>query len=98
MNEYLLTEIAVQHLPKIRWFKNNWMDFVVETNSKGDLTQFSISYHHAEENNLNIEWDGSELFGSREMYEKALHLLKDYGSNVPPEIIDFVKLRLLVFL
>lgn len=93
----LLTEIPVQHLPTIRWFKNNWMDFVVETNSNGHPTQFSITYHDSE-NNLHIEWDGSELFATTEANEIALELLKKFGSNLPAEIIDFVQLRLTAFL
>ena len=98
----LLTEVTVQHLPTIRWFKNNWMDLVFETNSKGECTEFSISYREIEDN-FNIEWNGNQLFFSQNeanleqpdnTLKEALFLIKNFGEKVPQEFMEFVTNRL----
>lgn len=98
----LLVEAPVQHLPTIRWFKNNWMDVVFETNSKGECVEFSISYREADDD-FNIEWNGSQFFFSENnnnleqthnKAKEALFLLKNYGSEIPEELMDFLLTRL----
>ena len=100
--EDLLTEVSVQNLPTIRWFKNDWMDFVLESNDKGDFTQFSIAYKE-KERLLNIEWTGQQLHFcdndvnqsmSAEAAKETLLLLNNFGTQIPQEIIEFVTIRL----
>lgn len=100
--EDLLTEVSVQNLPTIRWFKNDWMDVVLESNDKGDLTHFSIAYKE-EERLRNIEWTGQQLhFSDNEINQsmsadaakETLHLLKNFGTQIPREILEFVTIRL----
>jgi hypothetical protein len=100
--EDLLTEVSVQNLPTIRWFKNDWMDFVLESNDKGDFTQFSIAYHE-QDRLLNIEWTGQQLhFSDNEVNQsmsadaakETLLLLNNFGTQIPQEIIEFVTIRL----
>ena len=93
-----LTEVSVQHLPTIRWFKNNWMDLVFETNPKGECIEFSITYREVDDN-FNIEWNGNQFFfmqneGTLEQADntlkETLYLLKNYGQHVPSEFMEFL--------
>jgi len=98
----LLLEIPVQHLPTIRWFKNNWMDLVFEINAKGDCVEFSISYSEMEDH-FNIEWHGSQVFFSQndntleqteKVIQEAQYLLQNHGAKVPADFIEFILTRL----
>ena len=98
----LLTEVTIQHLPTIRWFKSNWMDLVFETNKKGECVEFSIFYREVEDN-FNIEWNGNQFFFSQNesnlnhpdsTLKEAIFLIENFGEKVPVEVVEFITSRL----
>jgi hypothetical protein len=98
----LLLEVPVQHLPMIRWFKNQSMDLVFEMNKKEECIQFSIAYRE-QENHFNIEWDGNQIFFSQnennleqtqKLIRQALLLLQSHGAQVPGDLMENAVSRL----
>ncbi len=60
MSENLLTEVTVHSLSGTRWFRNAYVDLLIEFNEDGAFTNFTFSYSKRDQS-LSLEWDGFQL-------------------------------------